>query len=176
MPKIIENVRERVLEEARKQVMGPGYSSMTIRSLAKTLGIATGTIYNYFPSKQMIVATFMASEWMTTINKIKAECESAIGYREVLNATYSGIKEYYDEHAPLFDDPEARTGFVKAYSDKRNLLISQITDLFEPICKAKAVNYTAHTSEFLAESLMSWVTGHKDLEELYTITKSLFHN
>ena len=33
MPKIIENIRENLMAEARKQVMELGYSAMTIRSI-----------------------------------------------------------------------------------------------------------------------------------------------
>ena len=175
MPKILENVKERIVEEARKQVESPGYSAMTIRSLAKELKIATGTIYNYFPSKQMIVATFMMEEWQTTMNRIKAECDKAENYRDILSAAYNGILDYCNAHISLFEDKEARVGFADAYPGKKNILISQIAELFEPVCVKKAVNYTPHTSEFLAESLMLWVTGHKDLEELYIITKTLFN-
>ena len=56
MPKIIENVREMLLHEARRQAEAYGYSSVTVRSVAKECGIGTGTVYNYFPSKDMLSA------------------------------------------------------------------------------------------------------------------------
>ena len=34
MPKIIENLENRLIEEARKQIEEAGYSAMTIRSVA----------------------------------------------------------------------------------------------------------------------------------------------
>ena len=64
MPKIIENIREKLLEEAKRQVSESGYSSMTIRSVATACGVGTGTVYNYFPSKDMLVASFMLEDWM----------------------------------------------------------------------------------------------------------------
>lgn len=174
MPKIIENIRERILAEAEREVMEQGYGSLTIRSVAGALGIATGTIYNYFSSKLVMVACFMLKEWNTTMEGIRTACEQKCDYQNVLMSAYEGINTFCEEHQALFDDPEAKSGFTDAYISKRGLLIKQVADLFEPVCRESAVNYTEHTAEFLAESLMSWVMGHKDPEELYTITKSLF--
>lgn len=74
MPKIIENIRENLLAEARKQVMELGYSSMTIRSVAKACGVGVGTVYNYFASKDMLVASFMLTDWQQCMQRIRASC------------------------------------------------------------------------------------------------------
>ena len=49
MPKIIENVRERAIAEAREVLTRDGYAAMTVRRVAKDLDIAPATLYNYFP-------------------------------------------------------------------------------------------------------------------------------
>ena len=46
MPKILENIREILLQEAKRQVFENGYSSLTIRSVASACGIGVGTVYN----------------------------------------------------------------------------------------------------------------------------------
>ena len=56
MPKIIENVREQLLAEAKKQVFEHGYADTTIRSVARACGLGVGTVYNYFSSKEMLIA------------------------------------------------------------------------------------------------------------------------
>ena len=50
MPKIIANVREQIIEVAKRQIEELGYENTTIRSVAKGCGIAVGTVYNYFSS------------------------------------------------------------------------------------------------------------------------------
>ena len=52
MPKIIENLDQRLKEEARRQIRESGYSAMTIRSVAAACGVGVGTVYNYYPSKE----------------------------------------------------------------------------------------------------------------------------
>ena len=71
MPKIIDNVREELLKEAKRQVNEEGYAQTTIRSVAKGCGIAIGTVYNYFPSKDMLIATFMMEDWSIAFSSIK---------------------------------------------------------------------------------------------------------
>ena len=55
MPKIIENLREKLVLEARHQVEELGYGALTIRSVAAACGVGVGTVYNYFPSKEAFI-------------------------------------------------------------------------------------------------------------------------
>ena len=50
MPKIIENLKDRLIAEAEKQIEESGYGAVTIRSVAKACGVGVGTVYNYFSS------------------------------------------------------------------------------------------------------------------------------
>ena len=60
MPKIIENLENRLISEAKKQIAEAGYNAVTIRSVAKACGVGVGTVYNYFESKEALLAAFMA--------------------------------------------------------------------------------------------------------------------
>jgi AcrR family transcriptional regulator len=53
--------RERILDVARKLFSDRGFESATTREVAEAAGIATGTLFNYFPTKEAIVAA-LASE------------------------------------------------------------------------------------------------------------------
>ena len=63
MPKIIENLENRLVEEARRQAWEGGYSAVTIRSVAAACGVGVGTVYNYFPSKEYLAAGVMLEDW-----------------------------------------------------------------------------------------------------------------
>jgi AcrR family transcriptional regulator len=52
--------RQRILEAARKLFAAGAYESSTTREIADAAGIATGTLFNYFPSKEAVLATLVA--------------------------------------------------------------------------------------------------------------------
>ena len=122
MPKIIENVREQLLSEAKKQIAELGYSKTTIRSVAKACGLGTGTVYNYFPSKDMLIATVMAEDWKLCLKQLEERafdeserivhgiydclCDLIHKYRECIFLHQGKIEE---EGAPeqLFGNPQS---------------------------------------------------------------------
>ena len=72
MPKIIANVKDQIICEAKRQIDRYGYESTTIRSVASECGIAVGTVYNYFKSKDMLVASFILQDWMSAVDSLRS--------------------------------------------------------------------------------------------------------
>lgn len=51
MPKIIENVREKIIEVAYNLFIQEEYEQVKTGRIARECGIAAGTLFNYFPTK-----------------------------------------------------------------------------------------------------------------------------
>ena len=51
MPKIIEDVRKRILEKAYNIFIMEGYDNANTNKIARECNIAAGTLFNYFPTK-----------------------------------------------------------------------------------------------------------------------------
>ncbi|MEE9128377.1 MAG: TetR/AcrR family transcriptional regulator [Phycisphaerales bacterium] len=51
--------RERILDAARKLLDDKGFERATTRDIAIEAGIATGTLFNYFPSKEALALTIL---------------------------------------------------------------------------------------------------------------------
>ena len=73
MPKIIENLKDRLIAEAEKQIEESGYGAVTIRSVAKACGVGVGTVYNYFPSKETLIATHLLVDWKMCVDTLHVQ-------------------------------------------------------------------------------------------------------
>lgn len=63
MPRVTEETkiatRGRILSAARKLFSRNGFDETTTRDLAEAAGIAAGTLFNYFPTKEAVAATIV---------------------------------------------------------------------------------------------------------------------
>ena len=68
--------RERILEVAQRLFQDNGFEATTIRDIAAEVGMATGTLFNYFASKEEVAVTLAEAAIRD------AECEFAKKRRE----------------------------------------------------------------------------------------------
>lgn len=76
-------LRQTLLKSALKLVAHNGFSALTIAALARTAGVATGTVYKYFDSKAQLCAEVfrMATEREVEQVRLQAEAEGAYAQR-----------------------------------------------------------------------------------------------
>lgn len=148
MPKIIENVREQLLAEAKRQIAERGYANTTIRSVAGACGIGVGTVYNYYKSKDMLIASFMLKDWQACLAEIRMR--NAPDAAALLQDIYEALLRFADKHRALFSDEEALKAALPAFSQRHGMLRDQISDLILPWAKSR------FEADFLAESLLCW--------------------
>ena len=169
MPKILESMREQLLETARRQIERNGYGKTTIRSVAAECGIAVGTVYNYFPSKDMLIATFVSEDWRACIAPIAERTEDDAETH--LKRIYDAIRAFADSYRALFSDDDAKNAYYAAFSERHGQLREQLAELILPVCGDEQDR--AFLSEFIAESLLIWMTEGKPFEDMYRIIKRL---
>jgi AcrR family transcriptional regulator len=61
--------RRQILQVSRRLFAEKGFDSTTTRDIALAAGTATGTLFNYFPTKEAIVACLAAEPWMEHLRK-----------------------------------------------------------------------------------------------------------
>ena len=111
MPKLLPNVRQQLIETARRQVAEQGYTNTTIRSVAGACGVGVGTVYNYFPSKDMLVVGFMLEDWKICKQAIHQGVTEAEDVKAALFCMHEILCSYKDKYQILFADENA--GFIR---------------------------------------------------------------
>ncbi len=74
--------RERILEAAERLFRDQGFEAVTTRSLARASGIAAGTLFNYFPTKEDVA-----------LELIQEALERAAAAHEKRSREHQGIEE-----------------------------------------------------------------------------------
>ncbi|MCR5155027.1 MAG: TetR/AcrR family transcriptional regulator [Lachnospiraceae bacterium] len=174
MSKILENPRGALIAEARRQVNEIGYSKMTIRSVAAKCGIGTGTVYNYFKSKEMLVASFMSEDWHATVAKIEKEISGVQKPMEACEVVFNAVLEFSSKNETLFKDKEAVKIYSSASGKGHERLVLQLSHYIGPYCEKYARSYTPELPDFISEAIISRVLAGKDFAGLKNIICQLF--
>lgn len=168
MPKVIENLKERILEEANRQLQDVGYGAMTIQSIAKACGVGVGTVYNYFSSKDAILVACVAATWMECMETIRAVAKYSPTYEAVIHCIYDQIRTYGEEHAYFFREAAAATSADGAIFRYMWFLSSQLAEPLRKYCKNDG------EAQIIAEALLIWIRTGKSYEEVYNSIMKLF--
>ena len=174
MPKIIENIRERLLAEAKRQVSESGYSAMTIRSVATACGVGTGTVYNYFPSKDMLVASFMLEDWMECIQAISEGTAHATDVKEALYCMYQELLKYKEKYTNLFADENAEASYNASFMQRHHLLREQLADPLKIWTRKQDKVDASFLAEFVAENMLTLTMAGEDFEQIAAVLLQLF--
>ena len=168
MPKIIKNLENRLIEEANKQIEEVGYGAMTIRSVAKACEVGIGTVYNYFSSKEELLATYLLKDWngcVTAINAVGIYSDSPV---PVLRCIYDQLCQFSRRHETIFRDDAAASVFAGSFSRYHVLLRQQLAQPLQRFCGDGFV------PEFIAEALLTWTMAGKSFDEIYGVIGKVF--
>jgi AcrR family transcriptional regulator len=78
--------RERILEAARELFAASGFEAATTRDLADAAGIASGTLFNYFTTKEAILAALVAEAATSAQSDFDASEDHGESFEEELFA------------------------------------------------------------------------------------------
>ena len=167
MPKIIENLPQKLMDEARRQIQSDGYAATTIRSVAKACGVGVGTVYNYYPSKDALVAAFILEDWQSVTDRINAVSETSDTVMPVLESMYTGLNRFASAHSAVFQDNSAAAAYAGSLSRYHGLLRGQLA---APVRKFCPDDFSA---EFVYEAMLTWTIAGKSLEEISALVTKL---
>ncbi len=128
MPKIIKDAKETIVRQARLLLSQNGTPKLNMRTLAEGAGVAAGTLYNYFPSKEDLITEVVKEDWekmLSTVEKKLLNASSAIAGLEMI---FDAISQYTLERANLWGAIRASKKFREKHLEYHKDMIDQISD------------------------------------------------
>ncbi len=168
---MIENLKERIQEEARNQIVNLGYSKTTIRSVAQACNIGVGTMYNYYRSKEELVSSIMLDDWRQCIEQMeKAPTDDAEAFLRTLQGSLS---EFIGKYRNIFTDKGAIASYAVVFSQRHNQLKGRLADIISPVVENSEFEDKRFLAEHVAESIINWSMEGISFDRQFSIIKKL---
>ena len=161
MPKIIANLREELMQEAKRQIIDLGYENTTIRSVASACRVAVGTVYNYFPSKDMLIAESILRDWLECLDAINNHPKE--NRRAYLGFIHESLIKFEEKYKKMFSSNQAKSQFGNVFFERHRQLRHQLAKLVLPVCD------TEFTAEYVAEALLTWTMSGISCGDIYEL-------
>ena len=150
MPKLIENIRERAISEAREILIRDGYAALTIRGIARSLGIGIGTIYNYFSSKEYLAAGVMLEDWQELTKDFEA-LHAGQPAGSVVADLFSLVRTFTRRYDPAWLEYEQSGGSRSMVHQYHGMLAEQFAGYIRQALPSGQQEREPYLALFLAE-------------------------
>lgn len=129
-----------IIDAAKEVLVDENYSGISIKSIAKKAGIATGTVYLYFSNKDQLIETVVEEMYIKLLNSIKKERAKHANGWDKLKASMEAtiqlfIKEQHLAKILLIQIPAVNHAFNLKLNDFEKELIqltkSDLQELME---------------------------------------------
>ncbi len=177
MPKIIDEAHEKILGSAKRMMFEKGYGALSLRSVAKECGVAVGTIYNYFDSKDDLITAIIQKDWDGTLHEMKKTCQRAENIREGLLGIYHLIDCFCRVYENVWHQYSSIGGAFNVVSERHGLLLKQVSDQIISLLKRFNYKKDIEIAPLLAEMLLSSVMRSEiDLHQIDLVIQRLFQS
>lgn len=157
MRKKDDTLQSTLLNSAREIADTEGISAVNIRSLAEKAGVASGTVYNYFPSKDAILLALTEEYWKQTLLEMDTIISKSSFYEQLLEI-FAFLKEQISQSAGKLMDSLGHAqpaGQMRMSSMHSSLEISLIRLLEQDKNIRKDIWNDAFTKEQFAHFIMT---------------------
>ena len=178
--------KEVLLERAREIAYHEGVSRLSIRRLAAEMGIAVGTVYNYYPSKADLVADVMEDFWRNVFHGSHFDTESS-DFLESVREIYRRLsvslavfeKEFLEDLSAMERAEKEKSRMVE-----QRYIEHMKAGVLKILCRDPRIDPTVWTDDFTPEALveftfsnitLSLTEGQADCEYLCTVLERLLY-
>lgn len=154
MPKVIANLSEQIRSQARELLLSGGWESLTIRTVAARCHVAVGTVYNYYSSKDALIAAVMLEDWQSTLTRMEAAASAADSTADGLRAVFAQLCAFEEQYQAVWQQYAMLNNPLPSRQTYHAQLISQIAAVLHPLLARSQAADDPVLPRFLAETLL----------------------
>lgn len=163
-PPVLENARNRILDEAAELFGTGGYDKISLNEVADRLGVTKAAVYHYFPTKQAIYDGIIVRTLEGLITHVRSEVELQSNAADKLNAFMVSHARYFEKHYWSFvcmlvgyggmANPSLKSEAMRLRSDYEKILRGILRDGIA-VGTFRSVDVTVSSHSVL--SLLNWM-------------------
>ena len=154
MPKIIPELRESLIRAARKSLLESESHDISMRELAGECGTAVGTVYNYFPSKEALIAEAMMSDWLECVRRMREDARAKDRPLDAIRATVSALRRFTSGYAPVWKKHADERRSLLSLESRHNQVIAEISEAVRETLVRFGLLYDRYLPEVVAELVL----------------------
>ena len=152
MPKRLPEIKARFIDAARKRLTDN--HDITIRQIALDCNTAVGTVYNYFPSKEHLLAAVMMEDWQVCCRRMREDADQACGPLAAIEATTKALRRFAVQYAPIWRVYAAARGSMAELNNRHRMIIEEISATVEGTLVRFNIREDPCLPEILAELIL----------------------
>jgi AcrR family transcriptional regulator len=131
--------RDQILREALKLFTEHGFRGTSTAEISKQAGVATGTLFHHFKSKEELIEVLYLSSKSELADYLKIACEDCVGCEEIIRQSWFSFVEWAvanESKYRFFKHCEASPYISEAIKEKAMPRFAFIFDSFtELVCR-----------------------------------------
>lgn len=118
--------KDQLLEAAKQMIVSAGLQSFSMESLARTAGVSSPLVYNYFASRKELLQTLLVRELETYAHELLGQVNAAQSFEEVVRIF---VASNFDHHAPgnILPILESQPEIAVAIKDRQEQYRKQVS-------------------------------------------------
>lgn len=162
MPKMIPELREQFIAAARQRLVYREEHDLTIRQIADDCRTGVGTVYNYFSSKDILIAEVLSDDWQRTRDDVEAKLFTSGSPVQDIQTVYEGLCLFLEKYQPTIDNYCEIPTNIRTRNLYHSMLIEPIGTLMKSILHCYSLNVEPYTDVALSEILVAMATHKKE--------------
>lgn len=173
MPKIIPELRASLIQAARKSLLENGPHDISIRELARECGTAVGTIYNYFPSKEALIAEAMMNDWLECVRGMRESANAEDQPLNAVRATAAALRKFTSRYQPMWKQYADEWKSMHSLENRHNQIIAEIADAVKETLVRFGLLYDPCLPDVIAELLLLASRTKDGFEKITPVMKRI---